>query len=99
MCPIKIPSGQTPGCSLACNNRGTEVGEENEGGENKKEIIKVTNFRSICSDAPLDVRKGIGRDILFSEPNESWSRVLTNLDLFLPYSWKLEELEDILPQD
>lgn len=28
-------------------------GREGAKGENKKEIIKVTNFRSICSDAPL----------------------------------------------
>lgn len=71
---------------------GKEKGGGMEGRENKKEIIKVTNFRSIDLLGCPPSRCGVPRErrYFISEVNESWSSsALTNLDLFLPYSWKL----------
>lgn len=83
--PIKIPSGQTPGWLPRVQQPGHR-GER----ENKKEIIKVTNFRSICSDAPLPSprracrRKG---EIFYFE-GITWSSELTDLDFRIRGNWR-----------
>jgi len=48
-CPIEIPSGQTPGSSLDA------YAVEGERARKKKEVIKVTELRSICRG--ISIRK------------------------------------------
>jgi len=48
-CPIEIPSGQTPGSSLDA------YAVEGERARKKKEVIKVTELRSICTG--ISIRK------------------------------------------
>lgn len=49
--PLKFRLARRPGCSLACCAQ--------RGGTGKKEIIKVTNFRSICSATGMRPSYGV----------------------------------------
>ena len=80
-CPIEIPSGQTPGCSLArCVRHREPEGGTGINGE-KKKIIKVTNFRSICRGIRMPpyhpvVSQMDGNNLFFEGSRDTVGRVV-----------------------